>query len=154
MKIAVPLACLGLALLAAGCESTTSPYPHITYPATYQLQVGNSQVNSSYGPQSSNVTASQRVTVEPGVPLYYQVVSPVAVTAYVYQDDSSGNHTLIGEMQGTDFNSSITPQTQALDFAFAVSNANSSGTLQFTLSDRPIARPPTPAPPPPPPPPQ
>ncbi|HVW21637.1 MAG TPA: hypothetical protein VHC86_10505 [Opitutaceae bacterium] len=143
----LPLAALAL-LLAGGCA--TDSYPHITYPATYTLQVGNSQVSSSYGPQSSNVTAAQRVTVAPDVPLYYAVVSPVAVTVYVYQDNSDGTRTLVGQMQGMTFNSSVTPATSALEFAFAVTNANSSGTLQFTISDQPLATaaPPPAAPPP------
>jgi hypothetical protein len=112
--------------------------------------VGNSQVLSAYGPQSSNVTGLQRVTVAPNVPLYYAVVSPVAITVYVYQDNDDGTRTLVGQMQGMTFNSSITPATTALEFAFAVTNANSSGTLQFTISDQPLAAaaPPPAAPPP------
>src|SRR6185312_9561742 len=103
------------------------------------LQVGNTQVISAYGPQSSNVTAAQRIAVAPDVPLYYSVTSPVAVTVYVYQDNDDGTRSLVGQMQGTTFNSSVTPATAALEFAFAVTNANSSGMLQFTISDQPLA---------------
>ena len=140
---------LALAVAFAGCESEPMA-PHIAYPATYQVQVGNSQVISTYGPQSSNVTAAQQVTVAPGVPIYYQVVSPVAVTVYVYQDEVNGTRTLIGQMQGMTFSSSITPVVSSLEFAFAVANANSSGLLQFTINDRPMApaAPPMAAPPP------
>ena len=140
---------LGLALVLAGCESQTSA-PHVAYPSTYQIQVGNSQVISAYGPQNSNVTATQQVTVAPGVPIYYQVVSPVAVTVYVYQNQFNGTPALVGQMQGTSFTSSITPGVASLEFAFAVANANSSGTLQFTINDQPLAQvAPMPAPPPP-----
>jgi hypothetical protein len=140
---------LALALLLGGCESAPM-VPHIAYPATYQIQVGNTQVLSVYGPQNSNVTAAQQVTVAPGVPIYYQVVSPVAVTVYVYQDEVNGTRTLIGQMQGMTFTSSITPPVSSLEFAFAVANANSSGTLQFTINDSPMAPavPPMAAPPP------
>jgi len=140
---------LALALFLAGCESQPMA-PHVNYPSTYQVQVGNTQVLSAYGPQSSNVTAAQQVTVAPRVPIYYQVVSPVAVTVYVYQDESNGTRTLIGQMQGMTFSSSITPAASSLEFAFAVANANSSGTLQFTVNDQPMAPAPLPpaAPPP------
>jgi hypothetical protein len=138
-----------LALVLAGCESQPMA-PHIAYPATYTIQVGNTQVLSAYGPQNSNVTAAQQVTVAPGVPIYYQVVSPVAVTVYLYQDNADSSRTLIGQMQGMTFTSSVTPQVSSLEFAVAVANANSSGTLQLTLSDRPLApaAPPMAAPPP------
>jgi hypothetical protein len=139
---------LGLALLLAGCESPSAP--HIAYPSTYQIQVGNSQAISAYGPQNANVTATQQVTVAPGIPIYYQVVSPVGVTVYVYQNQAGSSPMLVGQMQGTSFTSSITPATSSLEFAFAVANANSSGTLQFTINDQPLAAvPPMPAPPPP-----
>jgi hypothetical protein len=142
---------LALALLLGGCDSQPM-VPHIAYPSSYQIQVGNSQVISAYGPQNSNVTAAQQVTVAPGVPIYYQVVSPVPVTVYVYQTDVSGSPALIGQMQGMTFTSSITPAVSSLTFAFAVANANSSGTLQFTINDQPMATmAPAMAPPPPPP---
>jgi hypothetical protein len=140
---------LALALVLGGCASQPM-VPHIAYPATYTIQVGNSQAISAYGPQNSNVTAAQQVTVAPGVPIYYQVVSPVAVTVYVYQDEVNGTRSLIGQMQGMTFTSSITPAVSSLEFAFAVANANSSGTLQFTINDQPLAPAPAPmaAPPP------
>jgi hypothetical protein len=134
---------IALALVLGGC-ATAPMVPHVAYPATYSIQVGNTQVLSVYGPQNSNVTAAQQVTVAPGVPIYYQVVSPVAVTVYVYQDEVNGTRTLIGQMQGMTFSSSITPPVSSLEFAFAVANANSSGLLQFTINDQPM----TPAAPP------
>ncbi len=151
MKTKLCSSALGLALvlLLGGCESASLP-PHVPYPSTYSVQVGNTQVLSAYGPQNSNVTAAQQVTVVPGVPIYYQVVSPVAVTVYLYQDEVNGTRTVIGQMQGMTFTSSITPAVSSLEFAFAVANANSSGTLQFTINDRPLApaAPPAAAPPP------
>lgn len=124
-------------LLLAGC-ATTPPLPKVTYPITYQIGVGNTQVTTSAGPQNTNQSATQQVTVEPGETFYYQVVSPVAVTLSVYEA-GAGGHTLLGQMQGASFTSSIVPQTSSLEFSFAVSEANTGGTVQFTLSDRPIA---------------
>jgi hypothetical protein len=151
MKTITCLTLAGLAavLALAACASVPAP-PHVAYPATYQIQVGNTQVLSAYGPQNSNVTAAQRITVQPNAVLYYQVVSPVAVSLYVYQDNGDATRTLIGQAQGTTFNSTVTPATASLEFAFAVANANSSGTLQFTVADQPLAAAPLPpaAPPP------
>jgi hypothetical protein len=128
-----------LAACLAGC-ATSPPMPSVTYPVTYQINLANSQVAASgYGPQNLNVAATQQVTVEPGQTLYYQVNSPVAVTLSIYADDGAGNRTALGQLQGTSFTSSVLPSTAHLDFAFSVAQPNSSGTLQFTLSDRPIA---------------
>lgn len=130
---------LALGLFASGC-STTPPRPVVHYPVTYDVPVGNTQVSSSAGPQNLNVSSTQQVTAEVGDPLYYQIVSPVAVTVSVYERRSTGSgRMLLREMQGTSFTSSITPSVSALEFVFSVQESNSSGTLKFTLSDRPIA---------------
>ncbi len=139
MKTKVP-SCLGLvalALAAAGCTSTS--LPRVTYPVTYQIQLSNTQVRSDYGPQNLNVNATQDVSVSPEQPLYYQVSSPVEVVAYVYELDAPGQRTLLGQNQGTLFNSYVVPPTSTLEFVFSVAQANSSGVLQFTISDQPIA---------------
>jgi hypothetical protein len=128
-----------LGLFAAGC-ATTPPRPVVHYPVTYDVPVGNTQVNSSAGPQNLNVSSTQQVTADVGEPLYYQIVSPVAVTVSVYERRSTDSgRMLLKEMQGTSFTSSITPAVSALEFVFSVQESNSSGTLKFTLSDRPIA---------------
>lgn len=143
MKNRIPalLAVLGSVLVFAGCASTPPP-PSIVYPVTYQIQVGNTQVTSVNGPQNTNIAASQIAAVVPGAPLYYQVVSPVivVVTAYerAYPNDPASRRQ-IGQMQGTTFTSSIVPTTATMEFTFAVAQTNSSGVLQFTLSDHPIA---------------
>ena len=139
------LLAVGTALFFSGGCATTPPLPHITYPATYQIPVGNTQVSSNYGPQSLNNAPSQVVSVLPGSKLYYQVVSPVMVVLYIYErptpDDAAGRR-LVGQMEGTTFTSSFIPSTSTVEFGFAVAQANSSGTIAFTLSDRPIAPPP------------
>ena len=136
-KIVATLGLIALALLGAGC--TTSYLPKVNYPVTYQIQLGNTQVRSNYGPQSLNVNATQDVTVSPDQALYYQVTSPVEVVVYVYEVESGGDRALLGQNQGTSFTSSILPRTSTLEFVFSVAQANSSGVIQFTLSDQPIA---------------
>ncbi|MET0262180.1 MAG: hypothetical protein ABW223_04730 [Rariglobus sp.] len=128
--------------LFAGCASTPSapPRPVVVYPVTYDVPVGNTQVNASAGPQNLNVSSTQQVTAVAGEPLYYQIVSPVAVTVSIYGRESSDqNRVLVREFQGTSFTSSLTPSVKNLEFVFSVQQSNSSGTLKFTLSDRPIA---------------
>jgi hypothetical protein len=124
-------------LILGGCASTP-PTPKITYPVTYQIQIGNTQVHSDYGPQTLNVNASQEVVVEPNRPLYYQVVSPVDVTVYVYEKSAPNSRKQVGQMEGKSFTSSISPTSRTLEFAFSAAEPNSSGKVLFTLSDRPI----------------
>lgn len=127
-----------LAALSA-CVAPTPPRPVVAYPVSYQVPIGNAQVTANDGPQNLNVSASQDVSVEPGKTLYYQVVSPVDVTVNVSRVSNSDTTTRLAQMQGTTFTSSIVPDTSALRFTFTAAQANSSGTLKFTLSDRPIA---------------
>jgi hypothetical protein len=136
--IAIPAAAL---LALTGCVAPTPPRPVVAYPVSYQVQVGNTQVSANDGPQNLNVSATQDVSVEPGKTLYYQVVSPIDVTLSLSELPLSNSTTSsrIAQMQGTTFTSSITPTTSAIRFTFAATTANSSGTLRFTLSDRPIA---------------
>lgn len=136
--IALPVTAL-LALTA--CVAPTPPRPVVAYPVSYQVQVGNTQVSASDGPQNLNVSATQDVSVEPGKTLYYQVASPIDVTLSLYELPASTatSTARVAQMQGTTFTSSITPTTSLVRFTFGVSQANSSGTLRFTLSDRPIA---------------
>lgn len=136
--IALPVTAL-LALTA--CVAPTPPRPVVAYPVSYQVQVGNTQVSASDGPQNLNVSATQDVSVEPGKTLYYQVASPIDVTLSLYELPASTatSTARVAQMQGTTFTSSITPTTSLVRFTFGASQANSSGTLRFTLSDRPIA---------------
>jgi hypothetical protein len=139
-KITPYLAAAAFALGLAGCATDqTASLPRIHYPVTYSVPVGNTSVNSSYGPQAMNVSASQDVTVQPNVTLYYQVNSPINITLYIYDKLSSGERgNLLGTMQGTQFTSSTTPDSTVLEFVFTSSQTNSNGTLAFTLSDTPI----------------
>jgi hypothetical protein len=128
-----------LAALSA-CVAPTASRPVVAYPVSYQVPIGNAQVTANDGPQNLNVSASQDVSVEPGKTLYYQVVSPVDVTVSVSRKPGATETTTrLAQMQGTTFTSSIVPDTSALRFTFTAAQANSSGTLKFTLSDRPIA---------------
>jgi hypothetical protein len=152
-QLLIALAGFLIAALMGGCAETNPPLPQVHYPVTYQVPVGNRQATSNYGPQNLSVSATQDVTVQPGTPLYFQVVSPIPVTAYVYDKSSpSANGSLLTQMSGTTFTSSVTPDSTNLEFSFQPTQANTSGTLQFTLSDQPIAgapsAPPEPVPPP------
>jgi hypothetical protein len=42
-------------------------------------------------------------------------------------------------MQGSNFSSSVTSQTGTVSFVFSAAQANTGGTVTFTVSDRPIA---------------
>lgn len=130
-----------LSLLAlTACVAPTPPRPVVAYPVSYQVQIGNTQVTANDGPQNLNVSATQDVSVEPGKTLYYQVVSPIDVTLSLYElPYTNSPSTRLAQTQGTTFTSSITPTTSAVRFTFSATQANSSGTLRFTLSDRPIA---------------
>ena len=138
------LALVGLLALTA-CVAPTPPRPVVAYPVSYQVQVGNTQVSANDGPQNLNVSATQDVSVDPGKTLYYQVVSPIDVTLSLYElpvsnaVNAATAGSRIAQMQGTTFTSSITPSTSVVRFTFTASQANSSGNLRFTLSDRPIA---------------
>jgi hypothetical protein len=144
MKTQFVITIVGILLAAflGGCAETNPPLPQIHYPVTYQVPVGNRQAQSNYGPQNLSVNATQDVTVQPGVPLYFQVVSPIPVNTYVYdRSGPSGNGSLITQLSGTTFTSSVTPESTTLEFSFQPLQANTSGTLQFTLSDQPLTNP-------------
>ena len=114
----------------------------VSYPITYRLPIGNSQVTSAYGPQNLNVNATQDVSVQPGTNLYYQVVAPVNLQFYVFDKTGPGpGGTMLGQMQGSNFSSSVVSQTGVIEFVFSAAQANTGGTVSFTVSDRPIAMP-------------
>lgn len=138
MKAQLLISFVAAVALLAGC-ATTANVPRVNYPVTYNVQVGNTQVATNVGGQNLNVAATQQVEVEPGEPLYYRVNSPVDVTVSVYEVASTGDRSLLGQMRGTSFTTSVMPSTRAVEFSFAAAQANSAGTLQFTLSDEPIA---------------
>ncbi len=123
-------------LWGAGCASNPSR-PRVSYPITYQIQVGNSQVSASGDAQNLNVTANQQVEVAPGRPLYVKVDSPVVVNFQIFETNGSSAR-LVTKMEGTTFNTSFTPSTTQARFEFSAARANSSGMLQFTISDTPI----------------
>jgi len=129
------LSALALAFLVNGCATTTP-----TYPITYQIPIGVSQVSNAYGVQNLTVNATKDIPVQPGVTLFYQVVSPVNLTFYVFDKTGPGpGGTLLGQLQGTAVTSQVVPQSSTLEFVFSAAQMNTGGTVQFTVSDRPIA---------------
>jgi hypothetical protein len=125
------------AVWLAGC-ATTADVPRVSYPVTYNIQVGNTQVATSAGGQNLNIAPTQQVEVVPREPLYYRVDSPVDVTVSVFEIGRSGERSLLGQMRGTSFTTSVMPTSSQVEFSFSASQPNSSGTVQFTLSDEPI----------------
>ena len=128
---------LMLVLFIGGC-GTPSP-PHAAYPVTYSIQVDNTPAHSDTSPQNLNMSPTQDVAVVSGQRLYYQVASPVDVTVYFYGVEGQDQRVFLGQMQGRAFTSSVTPNTNTLEFVFIPTQPNSSSTLKFTLSDQPVA---------------
>ena len=80
--------------------------------------------------------------MQPGLPLYYSVVAPVNLSFYVFDKTGPGpGGTQLGTMQGSAFASSVTSQTGTVEFVFSAAQANTGGTVTFTISDRPITPP-------------
>lgn len=132
-RFIAPIAALA-ALLLAGCET-----PSVQYPITYQVPIGNSTVTSAYGPQNLNVSGVQDAPAVPGEPLFYQIVSPVNLTLYVF--DKTGVNPggpQLATAQGTFFNMSVTPTGNTVEFVFSAAQQGTGGTVQFTVSDHPI----------------
>jgi hypothetical protein len=127
--------------LLGGCSAPPAERrPVVAYPVTYDVPVGNTRVKASTGPQDLNVSSTQQVTAKVGEALYYQIVSPVPVTVSVYErTNADQTRVLMREFQGTSFTDSIVPSNPNLEFVFAAQQANTGGTLKFTLSDRPLA---------------
>jgi hypothetical protein len=131
---------LSLLALTACVAPSTPPRPAVAYPVTYEIPIGNTQVRASTGAQNLQVSPSQDVAVTPGQTLYYQVASPIDVVVSVYElPTTSTPSARLAHSQGTQFTSSITPSSSALRFTFSAAQANTSGTLRFTLSDTPLA---------------
>jgi hypothetical protein len=136
LKSLAVLPAAALLVLLAACSSPTTT----SLPMSYQIPIGNSQVSNAYGVQNLAVNATQDVTVTPGSTLYYQVVSPVNLTFYVF-DKTGGTPggTLLGKLQGTTFTSQATSQTGTLEFVFSADQMGTGGTVQFNVSDRALA---------------
>jgi hypothetical protein len=133
-KILACLAASAAALFLAACNSAP------TYPVTYNIPVGYSQVATPYGTQSINVSATHDSTVAPGVPMYYQVTSPIPVTVYVFDKTGPGpGGSLLNQTQGTSVTSSASSTAGILEFVFSIAQAYTNGTVQLTISDHPLA---------------
>jgi hypothetical protein len=131
-------------LFLAGCNSAP------TYPVTYNIPVGYSQVATPYGTQSINVSATHDSNVAPGVPMYYQVTSPIPVSVYVFDKTGPGpGGALLNQTQGTNLTSSASSTSGILEFVFSIAQAYTNGTVQLTVSDQPLSPTATPLGPPP-----
>jgi len=120
-------------LFLAGCDTTPN------YPVTYQIPIGYSQVSTVYGLQNLNVSATHDSSVTPGVALYYQVSSPVTLTLYVFDKTGTGpGGVLLNQTQGTNITSSATATSDTLEFVFSTAQPYTGGTVQLTVSDRPL----------------
>jgi hypothetical protein len=134
-KILALLAASAAAALFAGCaDTTTSPYP-----VSYQIPIGYSQAPTAYGTQSINVSATHDSTVTPGVPMYFQVNSPVPLTLYVFDKTGPGpGGNLLNQTQGTVISATATATSSTLEFVFSTAQPYTGGTVQFTISDHPL----------------
>jgi len=132
-KIIIGFAASAAALFLAGCNTAPS------YPVTYQIPIGYSQVATAYGMQSINVSATHDSAVQPGVPMFYQVNSPVPLTLYVFDKTGPGpGGALLNQTQGTNITSSATASSNTLEFVFSAAQPYTSGTVQLTISDQPL----------------
>lgn len=132
-KFITPLAALAVCFFA-GCATTS-----VQYPITYQVPIGNSTVTSAYGPQNLNVSGVQDAPAIPGEPLYYQIVSPVNLSLYIFDKTGPGpGGPRLAQSQGTFFNTSVTPTGNTVEFVFSAAQQGTGGTVQFTVSDHPI----------------
>ena len=76
---------------------------------------------------------------QPGVALYYQVISPVNVVAYAFDRiNSNPGGPLLAQFQGTSFYSSVTPSGGTVEFVFSAAQPAMGGSVQLFISDRPI----------------
>ena len=122
------------AALFAGCAEAPTAYP-----VSYQIPIGYSQVPTAYGTQSINVSATHDSIVTPGVPMYYQVISPVPLTLYVFDKTGPGpGGALLNQTQGTIISATATATSSTLEFVFSTVQPYTGGTVQFTISDHPL----------------
>jgi len=131
-KISFILALLTCAL--AGCATTD-------YPVAYQVPLNPPQVTSAYGPLNLPVNGVQDVPAPAhhGAQLYFQVLSPTDVEAYVYDKTSSApGGQLLGQFRGTSFYSSAVPTSDTVEFVFSATQPVTGGTLQLSVSDSPM----------------
>jgi hypothetical protein len=132
-KIIACFAAAAAALFLAGCDTVP------TYPVSYQIPIGYSQVATPYGTQSINVSATHDSSVTPGVPMYYQVSSPVPLTLYVFDKTGPGpGGPLLNQTQGTNITATATATSNTLEFVFSTAQAYTNGTVQLTISDHPL----------------
>ena len=128
-------------LALAGCESED-------YPIGYQIPISSSQINTVAGIQNTGVVGVKDVSTKPQYPLYFQATSPITTNLAIYEKDSmsAGNGggsrgACLTQLQGTVFDTSVTPNSVSVEFVFTPAFANSAGTVQLTTSDRPISPP-------------
>jgi hypothetical protein len=71
--------------------------------------------------------------------MFYQVSSPVPLTLYVFDKTGPGpGGVLLNQTQGTNITASATATSNVLEFVFSTAQAYTNGTVQLTVSDRPL----------------
>ena len=137
MKLTLLSASLAVAAFLSGCASP-APVAGVEYPATYSIRLAERSDGGGSAAPSTRLT--QEVRVVPRELLYYRLSSPVDVTVSVYEFDAQGQRTLLGQMRGTSFTTSVMPTNSRVEFDVRLSaQPATSGLVQFTVSDQPIA---------------
>jgi hypothetical protein len=112
MKLCCATALSSIVIWCAGCASTTPP-PRLAQPAAYELDF---PVAAAGGESTRGLEVTQTVTVPARELLYYRVDSPVEVTVSVYEGNSARGRTLLGQMRGNRFTTSVMPTTTRVEF--------------------------------------
>jgi hypothetical protein len=112
MKLCRASALSLILIWCAGCASMPPP-PRLAQPAAYELDfpVAAAGVESARG-----LEVTQTVTVPARELLYYRVDSPVEVTVSVYEGNPARGRTLLGQMRGNRFTTSVMPSTTQVEF--------------------------------------
>lgn len=127
-----PFAALGLCLALAACS--TGP----EYPMSYQVPLGPAQVTSAYGPINLSVNGTQDVPAVAGQQLYFQVLSPTPIVLYAFDKDGTTPGATLSQMQGTSFYTSVVPTGDDVQFVISAAQPVTGGSVQLTVSDRPM----------------
>lgn len=135
-----------LAFALTGCASWSwhnePPLAVVHFPVSYQVPLGGPAVPHVGNPRL-DITATQDVAVSPSKPLYIAIESPVSLTVYIYERvGAAPNANLLATVDVPArqvVKKRLIPPTSSLEFLFASPGSDVAGTLQFTLSDEPLA---------------
>lgn len=130
------LSWLAVAALATGCASTPPSPPRLAMPSVYQIKLPAAAPAGATPDSTKELT--QAVRVPPHELLYYRVDSPVDVTVSVFEVRRDATRTLLGQMRGTSFTTSVMPTTPDVEFAFTPAPAKGEGAVHFAVANAPI----------------